>query len=83
MMVFTRFHKKNYPVVFEKSSIYSTSRIKISKSKSNNKTPQNPFNFDSVKNSFWVPIGTGIRMLFTKFYKNVIEQFLKIDHFTS
>ena len=47
--------------------------MKISKSKSNNKTPQNPFNFDSIKNSFWVPvhIDTGIRMLFTKFYKKL------------
>ena len=57
--------KKSYRVVFEKSSLYFTSHMKISKSKSNNKTPQNPFNFDSIKNSFWVHIDTGIRMLFT------------------
>ena len=48
------FTKKNYRVVFEKSSLYFTFHMKISKSKSNNKTPQNPFNFDSIKNSFWV-----------------------------
>ena len=45
---------KNYRVVFEKSSRYFTSHMKISKSKSNNKTPQNPFNFNSIKNYFWV-----------------------------
>ena len=62
---------QNYRVVFEKRSLYFTSRMKISKSKSNNKTPQNPFNFDSIKNSFWVHIDTGIRMLFTKCYKKL------------
>ena len=34
---------KNYPV-FEKISLYFTFHMKISKSKSNNKPPQNPFN---------------------------------------
>ena len=30
--------------------------MKISKSKSNNKTLKNPFNFDSIKNSFWLHV---------------------------
>ena len=45
---------KNYWVVFEKSSLYFTSHMKISKSKSNNKTPKNAFNFHSAKASIWV-----------------------------
>ena len=71
---------KNYRVVFEKSSHYFTSHMKISKSKSNNKTPQNPFNFDSIKTSFWVHIDTGIRMLFTKFYKNLSSKMLPLPY---
>ena len=43
---------KNYQVVFEKSSLCFTSHMKISKSKSNNKTLKNPFNFDSIKIPF-------------------------------
>ena len=66
---------KNYRVVFEKSSLYFTSPMKISKSKSNNKTPPNPFNFDSIINFFWVHTDTGIRMLFTKFYKKLSSSF--------
>ena len=57
--------KKSHRVVFDKSSLYFTSHMKIFKSKSNNKTLKNPFNFDSIENSFWVHIDTGIRMLFT------------------
>ena len=54
--------------------------MKISKSKSNNKTPQNPFNFDSIKTSFWVHIDTGIRMLFTKFYENLSSKMLPLPY---
>ena len=75
------FTKKNYQVVFEKRSLYFTSHMKISKSKSNNKTPQNTFNSDSIKNSFWVHIDTGIRMLFKESYKKLVV--LKNAHFTS
>ena len=57
--------------------------MKISKPKSNNKTPQNPFNFDLVKNSFWVHIGTGIRLLFTKCYKNLSSKMLTLPHLPS
>ena len=58
--------------------------MKISKSKWNSKTPQNPFNFDSIKNSFWVHIDTGIRMLFTKFYKKLSSSLVfENAHFTS
>ena len=57
--------------------------MKISKSKSNNKTPQNPFNFELVKNSFWVNIDTGIRMLFTKFQKNLLSKMLTLLHLPS
>ena len=42
-------------------------------SKSNNKTPKNPFNFDSIKNFFRVHTDTGIRMLFKFFLQKVIE----------
>ena len=66
---------KKFQVVFEKSLLYFTSHIKISKSKSNSKTPKNPFNFNSINNSFWVHIDTGIRMLFTKFYKKLSSSF--------
>ena len=69
---------KNYRVVFQKSSLYFTSHMKISKSKSNNKTTRNPFNFDSIKNSFWVHIDTSIRMLFTKFYTKLSSSFWKM-----
>ena len=62
---------KYYRVVFEESSLYFTSHLKISKYKSNNKTPQNPFNFDSLNNSFWIQLDSGIRRLFTKFYKRL------------
>ena len=51
--------KKSHRVVFEKISLYFTSHMNISKSKSNNKTPPKLFNFDSIKNSFWVHIDTG------------------------
>ena len=57
--------------------------MKISKSKSNDKTPQNPFNFDSIKNSFWVHIDTGIRILFTKFYKTLSSKMLTLLHLPS
>ena len=43
----------------QKSSLYFTSQMKISKFKSNNKT-ENLFNFDSIKNSFWLHIFNGI-----------------------
>ena len=68
----------SYQVVFEKSSLYFTSPMKISKSKSNNKTLKNQFNFDSIKISFWVDIDTGIRMLFTWFHKQLLSSFWKI-----
>ena len=74
---------KNYRGVFEKSSLYFTSHMKISKSKSNNKTLKNPFNCDSIKNSFWVHIDTGIRMLFTKFYKKLSSKMLTLLHLPS
>ena len=44
----------------QKSSLYLISHMKISKSKSNNKTHKNPFNFDSIKNSFWLHVLNGI-----------------------
>ena len=51
---------KSYRVVFEKSSLHFTSPMKISKSKCNRKPPQNPFNFDSIKNFFWLHGVNGI-----------------------
>ena len=51
--------------------------MKISKSKSNNKTPQNPFNFYSIKNSFWVHKVTGIKILFPNFHKKLLSGFWK------
>ena len=65
--------KKSYQVVFEKRSIYFTSSMKIPKSKCNRKPPKNPFNFDSIKNSLWVHIDTGIWMLFKKILQKFIE----------
>ena len=58
-ILFPDFHK-SYRVIFEKSSLYFTSPMKISKSKCNRKKPKNPFNFDSNKNSFWLHIVNGI-----------------------
>ena len=75
-MAFKRYSyniKKSYRMDFEKSSLYFTSPMKISKSKCNRKKPKILFNFDSIKNSFWVHIDTGIRMLFKKFLRKVIE----------
>ena len=34
--------------------------MKISKSKSNNKTPKNPYNFDLIKKYFWLHVFNGI-----------------------
>ena len=68
---------KNYRVGFWENLLYFPSYMKISKSKSNNKTVKNTFNFDS-KNSFWVHMDTGIRMLFIKFYKKLSSRFWKI-----
>ena len=78
--IYSQDFTKNYRVVFEKSSHYFTSHMKISKFKSNNKTPQNPFNFDSIKTSFWVHIDTSIRMLFTKFYENLSSKMLPLPY---
>ena len=67
----------------QKSSLYFTSHMKISESKSNDKTPKNPFSFDSIKNSFWLHILNGIQKLLPQFKKKVIESFLRKVHFTS
>ena len=75
---------KSYHVVFEKSSLYLTSLMKNSKCKCNTKTPKNPFNFDSIKNSFWVQNVSGIKIgTISKFSQKVIEWFLKKAYFTS
>ena len=67
---------KNYPVVFEKSSLYFTSHMKISKSKSNNKTPPKiHLMLIQSKIPFVYIIDNGIRMLFTKFCKKVSSNF--------
>ena len=50
-MLFTRFHK-NYRAVFKKSSLYFTSLMKISQSRSNNKTPQIHLNLIQSNISF-------------------------------
>ena len=54
--------------------------MKISKSRK-----KNPFNFDSVKNSFWVHKVSGIKILqyFQKFHKTLSSGFWKKAHFTS
>ena len=62
---------KSYQVVFEKCSLYFISPLPY-------ETPTNLFHFDSIKNSFWVHIDTGIRMLFTKFYKTLSSSFWKM-----
>ena len=38
-------------------------------------TQKNPFNFDSIQNSFWAHKVTGIRMLFTTFHKKLSSSF--------
>ena len=58
--------------------------MKISKSKSNNKTPQNPFNFDSIKNSSWLHVLNGIWKLLPEFKKTLSSSFWKNSlYFTS
>ena len=66
---------KSYQVAFAKSSLYFTSPMKILKSKCNSKTTKNPFNFDSIQNSFWVHKVAGIKMLFTRFHKKLSSSF--------
>ena len=55
--------------------------MKISKSKCNRK--KNSFNFDSIKNSFWVYKVSGITILFPNFHKKLLSGFWKKAHFTS
>ena len=81
-MLFTRFHKKLSSRFWEKFTLLHLP-YENSMSKSNDKDPQNPFNFDSIKNSFWVHIDTGIRMLFTKFYKMFSSKMLTLLHLPS
>ena len=46
---------------------------------------RSPFNFDSIKNSFWVHRVSGIKILFPKFHKNLSSGFWKKSslYFTS
>ena len=56
-----------------KTPVSKPRKLRHTKSKHNSKTPQHPFNFDSIKNSFWVHIDTGIgcysKKKFTKSYR--------------
>ena len=52
-------------------------------SKSNNRKKENPFKFDSIKNSFWVHKVSGIKILFPNFHKKLSSDFWKKAHFTS
>ena len=49
--------------------------MKISKSKCNRKTPKNPFNFDSIKNSFWLHVLNGMYKLLPQFLKKLSSSF--------
>ena len=64
--------------------------MKICESKCNRKTKKkkkkkNPFNFDSIKNSFCVHKVSGITILFPIFHKKLSSSFLKDSslYFTS
>ena len=76
-ILFPNFDKKLSSGFLKESSLYFTSPMKISKSKCNSKTPKNPFNFESIQNSFWVHKVTGIRIYsqnFTEYYWVVFEK---------
>ena len=57
--------------------------MKISKSKCNRKTKKeekkkkDAFDFDSIKNSFWVHKVSGIKILFPNIYKKLLSGFWK------
>ena len=51
--------------------------MKISKSKCKKKKKKKKFNFDSIKNAFWVHKVSGIKMLFPNFQKKLWSGFLK------
>ena len=71
----SKFSQKVIEWFLKKRSLYFTSPMKIFKYKCNSKTPKkrkNPFNFDSIQNSFWMHKVTCIRMIFTRFHKKII-----------
>ena len=62
------FWKKGHftsPPLWKFSSINVTAKLK--------KKRKNPFNFDSIQNSFWMHKVTCIRMIFTRFHKKINE----------
>ena len=79
----SKFSQKVVSGFWKKTSLYFTSPMKIFKPKCNRKSSQNPFNFYSIKNSFWCIKLVALRYYFqivTKSYRVVFE---KKDHFTS
>ena len=61
---------KRYQVVFEKIHFTSPPLWKILRANLTENPPKNPFNFDSIKNSFWVHKVSGINILFPNFIKS-------------
>ena len=73
-ILFQNFYKKLSSGFLKDSSLFFTSHMKISKSKCNSKTPKNPFNFESIQNSFWVHKVTGIR-IYSQNHKILLSSF--------
>ena len=48
--------------------------MNIFKSKSNNKTPKNSFNFESIKNSFWLHVAYSTAF---KSYSHILQKVIE------
>ena len=78
-MLFPNFQKKLWSGFLKKKAHFTSPPVwKFPSASVAAKPPKNPFNFDSVQNSFWVHKITGIRIYsqdFTKNYRVVWEKF--------
>ena len=82
-ILFPNFHKKLSSDFWKKAHFTSPSLWKFQSPNVIEKNKQNPFNFDSIKNSFWVHKVSGIKILFPNFHEKLLSGFWKKGHFTS
>ena len=80
-ILFPNFYKKLLSGFWKKAHFTSPPLWKFQSSNVTEK--KNQFNFDSIKNSFWMHKVSGIKILFPNFHEKLSSGFWKKGHFTS